>query len=143
MPKLKRHPDWRSRLGRMIESARELEFQWGTFDCALHVANCIRAITACTDPAAGIRGTYSDAAGAAKLYGASFEQFIADQAAQLELEEVSPTFAHRGDAVFVDNDTPMGCVGIVTLDPRFAACAGEKGVVLIPIQRWKRAWHVG
>lgn len=139
---LQRLPDWRSRLARIVDSARELSFQWGQFDCALHVANCIRAMTG-ADPAVSYRGKYSDAAGAAAVYGSSFEQFIAGQAKALEMEEVPVNFAHRGDVVFVDNATTQGCVGIVTLDPRYVSCVGEKGIMLVTIDRWRRAWRVG
>jgi hypothetical protein len=144
MTTLKRLPDWRSRLGRIIDSAREVPFQWGVFDCALHVSNCIRAITGASDPAASFRGKYSDEAGAAAIYGSSFEQFIAAQAQSLGLEEIAPvTLARRGDVVFVDNATPQGCVGVVSLDARYVSCAGEKGIVFVSIDRWRRAWRVG
>lgn len=139
---LQRVPDWRFRLGQMIESARELQFEWGIFDCALHVSNCIRAITG-TDPAESYRRTYSDEAGAAAIYGESFESFISTMASSLEMPEIEVTFAQRGDVVFVDNSTPQGAVGVVALDPRFAACVFEKGLILVRMHRWKRAWRVG
>jgi len=127
----------------MIESARELSFEWGVFDCALHVANCVRAITGCADPAAAYRGAYSDETGAAAIFGTSFEDFIASQAAALGCPEIPVTVAQRGDVVFIDNDTPQGAVGIVSLDGRFVACAAEGGLALVRLDRWKRAWKVG
>jgi len=139
---LKRCHDWRERLDRMIDSAREVPFEWGRFDCALHVANCVRAITGCADPAAAYRGKYSDEAGAAAVYGASLEAFIAAQAAALGLSEVTPTCAQRGDVVFVDNGTPQGAVGVVSCDARFASCASDRGMALLPVSRWRRAWRV-
>ena len=139
---LKRVPDWRFRLGQIIESARELQFDWGTFDCALHVSNCVRAITG-TDPAANYRGTYSDEQGAAQIYGTSLESFVASFAASLGMPEVPVTLARRGDVVFLDNDTAQGAIGVISLDARFASCAGGKGLVLLRIDRWKRAWQVG
>jgi hypothetical protein len=139
---LKRLPDWRFRLGQMIDSAAELSFAWGTFDCALHVCNCIRAITG-SDPALEYRGKYQDEAGAAALYGSSLETFIEQKAAQLGCEEISVTFAHRGDVVFVDNGTSQGALAVVCGDGRFASCAGEKGLVLVRMERWRRAWKIG
>lgn len=133
--------DWRERLGRMIESAQQLEFQWGTFDCALHVSNCVRAMTD-VDPAADHRGTYSSEAGAASIYGASLETFIASQASALGWPEVAVTLARRGDMVFIDNGTAQGAIGIVSLDGRFASCAGQTGHVLVRSHRWKRAWQI-
>ena len=133
--------DWRLRLDQTIDKARQLNFEWGVFDCALHVSNCIRATTG-VDPAESYRGTYSDEAGAARIYGSNFEDFIASQSAALGLKEVPVTFARRGDVVFVDNNTTQGCVGVVSMDPRFVCCAGDKGLILVPIVRWKRAWQV-
>jgi hypothetical protein len=80
---LQRLPDWRERLGRMLESAGELEFEWGEFDCALHAANCVRAITGVDDPAAAYRRRYSDEESAAAIYGPSLEAFIASMATDL------------------------------------------------------------
>lgn len=142
MPDLQRLPDWRERLDRMIESGAQLAFEWGTFDCALHVSNCIRAVVD-VDPAAHYRGTYHDEAGAAAIYGASFETFIANTADALGCEEVPVTLARRGDVVFVDNDTPQGAIAVVGLDGRFASCAGQNGLVLVRMHRWKRAWKIG
>jgi hypothetical protein len=136
-----RNADWRFRLGQIIESSSALEFEWGVFDCALHVCNCIRAMTG-VDPAAELRGTYSDEAGAADIYGASFEDFIAGTCAELGYEEISTTMAGRGDVVFVDNETPQGAVGVVSMDARFVSCAGQTGMVLVRLHRWKRAWKV-
>lgn len=139
---LKRVPDWRFRLGQIIESAQELEFEWGVFDCLLHVSNCIRAITG-EDPAAQYRGTYSDEAGAAAIYGASLQDFVANTAAALECPEVIPTFARRGDVVLLDNKTPQGAIGVVSLDARYASCVSDKGTILVAQHRWKRAWNIG
>lgn len=139
---LKRFPDWRERLARMLESAQQLSFEWGLFDCALHTANCIKAITG-VDPAESYRRTYSDAAGAAGIFGDSFEEFLASSFAALGMPEIGVTFARRGDAVFVDNDTDQGAVGVVSLDARYVSCVTTKGSVLISIDRWKRAWRVG
>ena len=139
---LKRFQDWPERLHRIIDSAGELAFEWGRFDCALHVCNCIRAMTG-VDPAAQYRGTYSDEAGAAEIYGSSFETFIARIAASFGMAEIGVTFAHRGDLVFIENGTPQGAIGVVSSDGRFVSCVSEKGTLLVPMRRWKRAWKVG
>lgn len=139
---IERHHDWRERLGRAIEQANTRSFEWGTFDCALHVCDCVKEITG-IDLAEKHRGTYSDAAGAELIHGDSFQEFVAKLAAEFELPEVPPTMARRGDIVYVDNGTPQGSLGIVSLDGRFAACASDQGVVLARMHRWKRAWRVG
>lgn len=139
---MKRIPNWRVGLGQIIEKAREMRFEWGVFDCALYVCDCIQAITG-VDPAESYRGTYNDEAGAARIYGDNFLDFIAGQASSLGLIEVPVTFARRGDLIFIDNNTPQGCVGVVSLDARFASCASASGVLMVPIGKWKRAWRVG
>jgi hypothetical protein len=126
----------------MLESEQQLRFEWGVFDCALHVCNDIKAITG-VDPAAAYRGTYSDQAGAAAIYGSNFQQFIEATCSALGMPEVPVTFARRGDVVFIDNDTEQGAIAIVSLDGRYASCASDQGMALVPMARWKRAWQVG
>lgn len=126
----------------MIESSRVLKFQWGVFDCALHVCNCLNAETG-TDPGAAYRGKYSDEAGAAAIYGSSLEVFVAGICESLRMTEVHPNHARRGDVVFLDNDTDQGAIGVISLDARLVSCASDEGLALVPIGRWKRAWMVG
>ena len=141
---LKRVSNWRTRLDQIISSAQELDFEWGSFDCVLHVCNCIRAITVSgTDPALNHRGKYSTEAEAVAIFGSSLQNFIATEAAALGMPEVPVTLARRGDVVFIDNSTPQGAVGIVSTDGRYASCVGSKGHVLVTIHRWRRAWQVG
>ena len=54
-----------------------------------------------------------------------------------------PSYARRGDVVLVDNGTEYGCLGVVNLDGQNAACVTDKGIVLVHIKRWKRAWQIG
>ncbi len=138
---IERHHDWRERLGRAITEASTRQFKWGTFDCALHVCDCVQAIAG-VDPAEKHRGKYSDAAGAAAIHGDDLAEFAARICEDLEWPEIPPTMAQRGDIVHVDNGTPHGALGIVALDGRFASCASDKGLVLVRIHRWKRAWKV-
>jgi len=58
--------DWQSRLQACRAERCERPFAWGALDCALWGADCVHAVTG-TDPAADLRGTYSDAAGAARV----------------------------------------------------------------------------
>jgi len=143
MPLL-RHWDWRERLERMVESARHVPFQWGTFDCALHAANCIRAITANNyDFAAGFRGTYSTEAGAAAIYGSSLLTFVSTLLSAQGCTEVPTTLARRGDVVWINNGTSQGAIGIVCSDGRFASCVTDSGLLLVRRRYWSSAWWVG
>ena len=138
---LQRLHDWPVRLDRIITSARDVPFKWGEFDCALFVCACIKAMTD-VDPGAKYLRTYSDEPGAIRIYGGDLAAFTANIAAELGMPEVGVTFARRGDVVFLDNGTEHGCIGIVGLDGRFAACASD-GIVLVRMHRWKRCWMVG
>ena len=122
---LKRKFQWERALAGRIFSARELAFAWGTFDCAIWTCDWIRDATG-VDPAASYRGKYSSEAEAIAIFGSSLGNFAATIAAQIGAKEVRPTYARRGDVVFVDNATEYGCLGIVNLDGRHAACVAER-----------------
>jgi uncharacterized protein DUF6950 len=143
---IQRVHNWRQRLGRMLRSERDLPFAWGTLDCALHCANCIKAMTG-VDPGASYRGTYHDEAGAIAIFGSDLAAFAAGIAASLGMPEVLPTFAQSGDIVHVDNGTAYGALGVVGLDNRFALCisdthAAGDNLARLGMDKWKRAWHV-
>lgn len=142
---LTRLTNWETQLAQAIAIARQSTFQWGVFDCALHVSNCILAITG-TDPAAAIRGTYGDeqqANAVLATYGGTVEMLAVSFAGTLPMDQVSPTYARRGDLVLVNNSTPDRALGIVDLTGRFALCAAAAGLARVPMSRWMRAWLVG
>lgn len=139
---LTRVTNWRTALATLLAASAEATFAWGTFDCALHVCNCIRAITD-VDPGSSYRGKYSDETGAIAIFGSSLATFAAGIAASLGCAEVSVTFARQGDVVWIDNNTEYGALGVIALGGRFASCATDKGIVLVPMKRWKRAWMIG
>jgi hypothetical protein len=64
-------------------------------------------------------------------------------AADLGCDGAPPTMARRGDVVWIHNDTPQGALGVVSLDGRFASCATDRGLALVRMRHWKRAWRVG
>jgi len=142
---LVRFPDWERRLGECLAAAAEKPFQWGSFDCALSACDCIQAITG-IDPAAEIRGTYSTAEQVRKLFvehGGTLESLATFFASRLEMPEVGPFYAHRGDVVLVNNETPDRALAIVDFSGRFARCASENGLARLAMKRWIRAWRVG
>lgn len=139
---LERKHDWRERLAAALQNAATARFEWGKHDCALHVCNCVEAMTG-VDLAADYRGRYADEFGAAQIYGSSFEEFVSAVANAHGLVEVPPTMAGRGDVVFVENGTPHGALAIVSMDGRFACCVeSEEGLVMVRMHRWRRAWRV-
>jgi hypothetical protein len=144
---MKRIPNWEAALAAWQQASLTRTFEWGVFDCALASCEAIAAMTG-VDPAAPFRGTYSTEKAALKiLHGESLEAFARAIAYQHGMLEVLPMFARRGDLVFVDNDNPMGALGIVDLSGRFACCVLERGLVRMPMfdqsrERWRRAWRV-
>ena len=142
---MKRIPNWEAALAAWQLATPARSFAWGQFDCALAACDAVLALTG-VDLAARFRGTYSTEAEAVKLLGslslgnAGLGEFAAAVAAEFGMAEVAPAFAHRGDVVLVDNETPGGALGIVDLSGRFAWCVLERGMVRIPMERWLRAW---
>jgi hypothetical protein len=138
---MKRLPNWERLLAAEFAAA-PAHFEWGTFDCAMFAANCVRAITG-SDPAAEFRSTYSTEEAAAKIVGGDLGAFIAPLCKNHGMREVPPAYGRRGDVVLVDNGDPAHALGIVDHTGRFARCAGPKGLARVAMHKWLRAWRVG
>jgi hypothetical protein len=141
---MKRFPDWPVRLHLLIASSKEITFDWGRYNCGLFVARWIREATG-VDVGAAYMGVATDEASADAIFLAGFTDlgaFAASIAAAYGMPEILPNFAQRGDAVWVDNDTAYGALGIVGTDPRFAICMGPEGTKRVHSHRWRRAWKV-
>jgi len=129
---MKRHSNWATRLHLLIESSKDVTFDWGKYNCGLFVARWIREAT-------GVDlGT--------PYVGKATDEASAEANGMLEISPI--TYAQRGDVVWLDNSTPAnpskyGALGIVSLDGRYAVCMSEKGTVRVHLKRWKRAWRVG
>jgi hypothetical protein len=141
---MKRVPNWEVALGEWQETAATRAFAWGEWDCAMASCSAVLALTG-ADPGMAFRGTYCTEVEALKLLGITggLGEFVAFIAQGCGMAEVPPLFAHRGDAVLVDNGNPSHALGIVDLSGRFAWCVLEHGMVRIPMGRWLRAWRVG
>jgi len=62
-----RFPYWESKLNAFIEERRNAPFQWGVNDCCLFACDAVKSICG-YDFAESLRGTYSTAYGAGKVY---------------------------------------------------------------------------
>jgi hypothetical protein len=138
---VKRHPGWEYSLQAAFAQAREHTFAWGQFDCALFACDCVAVMTG-EDPAAEIRGHYSNEQQAIELIGGDLGTFAATIAAKCGMPEVRASFAGRGDVVLVDNGEPGRALGVVDHGGRFAWCAAPRGLRRVGIDRWLRAWKV-
>jgi hypothetical protein len=146
---MQRLPNWPRRLHLLVESSQAVTFDWGSYNCGLFVARWIRECTG-VDLGAAYVGKCSNEASAEALFlgnstpsPAALGDFAAAIAAANGMPEVAPTFARRGDVVWVDNLTQYGALGVVSLDGRFAVCMSEQGTKRVHMQRWRRAWRVG
>ncbi|MEG3166543.1 hypothetical protein U1701_18435 [Sphingomonas sp. PB2P19] len=136
---LSRAPDWEERTAVYLDRVADQPFKWGEHDCALFAAGAINAMTG-TDPAADLRGIYTDRASAAAA--------LKDHGAGTLLKTVTawlgqpkhPAFAQRGDIVMKDRTTLGVCVGL------HSWFVGEEhgvdGLVAIPTANCTKAFTV-
>lgn len=134
MPKL---PDWQERLTRVVSDAHGSCFAWGRLDCCLWAAACVEAQTG-VDHADGIRGTYSDVRGAARIVKAMGG--LRGIGAQLG-DAVPSLTARHGD---------IGLVRASNSKPVLGLCAGpvwlivsSGGVLVAPLTSAMMTWRVG
>lgn len=145
---MQRFPDWPRRLHLLIQSSQAIVFDWGHYNCGLFVTRWIREATG-VDLGTPYAGKCTDEASAEALFlngYADLGSFAAAIAAANGMPEVAPSFARRGDVVWVDNGTSehpsqYGALGVV--GGRFAICMSETGTKRVHMHRWKRAWQVG
>ncbi len=139
MSDIVRFQDWEDRLRTYLDRVAEDPFAWGTHDCALFAADCVRAQTG-VDPAQVMRGTYNTKRGAAeslRLYGAGT---LFKTVKSWFGEPTSVFFAQRGDLVMRDATTLGVCVG------HYSWFVGEEQglerLVIIPTSSCRYAFRV-
>lgn len=134
-----RAEDWPERLADCLEAARRKPFAWGKHDCVLFAADVVLAITG-TDPAAGARGQYHDAAGARRWLGS---RTLADALVEVLGDPIRPAFAQRGDLVILgmERDRHWPEAAGVCLGER-AAAPGDEGLIFLPMSEALLAWRV-
>ena len=125
----------RERFDALVRDRMATTFAWGQHDCCLFAADCVLAQTG-IDLAADLRGTYTDAMGAARAL-----QFIGGiKAAGDRAGPAIPALAAR-----------VGDVGLVMLEDRelLAVCAGPvwlapaaTGLAARPLSGARLAWRV-
>lgn len=137
-----RFPDWEERLGRFIADRLGTSFAWGERDCCLFAADWVRTCTG-EDPAQGLRGAYSDEAGALGVIRRSggFCRFVSLHLCQPMMRE--PLRASRGDLAAVAGESEdMPALGVV-LGSRLAVLTPRAGLVQLPVTGIIAAWRIG
>ena len=110
MTELYRFNDWEDRLRTYLDRVREERFAWGTHDCALFAADCVKAQTG-VDPAEAFRGTYDTARGAAIALREHGQGTLLRTVTHWLGKPGCPHHAKRGDIVMRDARTTGVCVG--------------------------------
>lgn len=132
----KRVRDWQSRLQACLAERRALPFAWGSQDCVLFAADCVRACTG-EDPAVEIRGSYGDALSAARVLR---ERGGLTEIADAHLGgEIAPALAQPGDVGIVLNDG-RECLAVCTGAMWHAP--GATGLVALPAIQVQRVWRL-
>lgn len=134
---MQRLPDWSPRLFAFIESRRTMSHAYGSNDCCLFCADAILEMTG-IDLAAGIRGTYSDKAGADAIVDehGGLDSFVTSILGQPK----GPLCARQGDVALIH--TRHGdAVGIC--EGNHIAVPGDKEQILFPLSQAIKSWQVG
>lgn len=144
---MQRLRDWQERLAACLAERSDREFGWGTHDCCMFAADCVDACTG-TDPAADLRGTYADIAGALEVVQAQ-GGLPAIAAARLG-EEIAPALAQVGDVgVLPAMPRHEGDPLVQAFPHMLAVWSGamwlapwETGYVALPAEQALQAWRI-
>lgn len=132
--------DWPERLAALLADRNAAPFEWGRTDCAMLAADVVQALTG-QDPAAELRGRYSDDAGAEALIAdaGSLGALAACVLAGQDIPECPPPFAQRGDIALVEWQGVQG-LGVFTAEG--VMVLGPSGLHAMPLSAVQRAWAV-
>lgn len=137
---LHRHSAWEDALTTYLDRVRETHFAWGSHDCACFVGGAVKAMTG-VDPAASIRGKYTDKLSAAQVLRDHAYGTLRDTLKAWFGEAVHPAFAKRGDLVTVNDHTVGVCVGLYSY---FVGTSeqGVEGLTFVPTADCEEAFVV-
>lgn len=135
---MRRLENWPILLAEFFERRKDMPFEWGVNDCMIFCSDGVLALTG-TDPAADIRGTYSDQDGAAKViagFGDSVEAIIEAKG----FKRVEKAFSHRGDVVTYQCGERV-CGGIIDETARRGVFVlPNRGLTRIPLKHCSNVW---
>ena len=137
-PTTPRLPDWPERLAALVEARRNTPFAWGSHDCGLFAADAVLACTG-VDPAAALRGTYADEAGATAALGPveGLDGVVRRMEDARGTALCPPALAQRGDTALVQIGNTLA-MGVVLGD--LVAAPGVDGLVFVPLSAARRVW---
>jgi len=131
-----RFTDWEVRLSNLFVERISSPFKWAGNDCCLFAADGL-FVTTGRDPAAGIRGTYSDALSAARTVErlGGMNKIASDSFGN----EISPLLVKFGDIGLIEN-SGRPCLAI--FGGEFFHAPGEDGLTIFPVDTCIRAWRL-
>jgi len=131
-----RLPNWQTRLAALCAERQAAPFVWGTHDCCLWAADAVQALAG-VDFASAWRGTYTSAAGAARLL-AELGGVRAIASAALG-DPVPVAFAAVGDVVLIEQD---GRELLAVCNGGTALCVGPDGLAPVGMEAALAVWKV-
>lgn len=137
---MNRLDDWPERLTAFITERVNAPFEWGTNDCSTFAADSIQAITG-VDPMREIRGTWNDAASAARMIEriGGIESYLEGKFSRLP----NPMFSQRGDIALVPVSTNETREAVAVCVGAHWAAPGRDHAALIPLKKARCAFAVG
>lgn len=145
---MKRYDDWQARLKKAVAGARSRPFLYGSHDCCLAAADCVKAMTG-TDLMVGFRGKYRSAAGAARLMRSDGKGTLLKTLISLVPahggKRIPVFMAGKGDLVVTKkalHDEAQGQAAGIWLD-NTAIFPGEMGWVHLPRTDLVAAFRIG
>lgn len=130
--------NWPKYLHKAIEAHRERPFKWGETDCCLFVLECYDALCG-VDVARTYRHSYDSEESAAEVLEAlgGIEAVVPNV---LEIEEIDPKLAQRGDIVLLDLKDKT--LGVIDMSGQRAVAASPAGMGTFPRKLILKAWRV-
>ncbi len=134
MPRLK---NWSSRFAALVDRARSTPFEWGSHDCCLWAANAVLAQTG-SDPAREWRHGYANQRGALRILGLLGGYEGAGALTGIPIALGLATVGDIGLVTWKDGTRSLGVRSMSTW-----MCAGDYGLVHLPLEAASHAWGVG
>lgn len=132
---------WEKRLADYIYEMRLEPFKRGVHDCAVFAGNCIEVMTG-ENVTSDYVAKYKNRKEGYDFLKALDVDGLAGIATKTLGEPLpSPSYAMRGDVVFIEIDE-QEALGIVDLSGRRAVTVGKDGLAYYPMKHWTKAWKV-
>jgi hypothetical protein len=138
---IERREDWEERLNDYVASVFNEPHEWGKHDCAIFTCDAVLAMTG-VDIMPEFRGKYSSEAEARELIVNSGNSDLAG-VMETRLPRVPRPSVQRGDVVMVKGGNLGIAYGDVALCVGEDQLTGKVGIIRIPREDWRKAWHVG